>query len=87
MGKIRELLRYDTNDENFTDLQPRLFTLSLNLCRHAMHIGMCYGLISCHTSLWLKQSEKSVIMHQLGAKEVVKAWAVCQEDLGSGVMG
>ena len=39
---------------------------------------MCYGLISCHTSLWLKQSEKSVIMHQLGAKGVVKGWAVCQ---------
>lgn len=81
---MRELLRFDTNDQNLTDLQLRLFMLSLNICPHAMHIVMCYGLISCHTSLQLKQSEKSVIMRQLGAKEVVKGWAVCQEDLASG---
>jgi len=85
--KNRELFRYDTNDQNLTDLQPRLFMLSLNLCPRALRIVMCYGLISCHTSLWLKQSEKSVIMRQLGEKEVIKGWAVCQEDLRSGVMG
>lgn len=61
--------------------------LCLHLSPHASRVVMCYGLISCHTSLWLKQSEKSVLKRQLGAKEVVKGWAGCQEDLGLGVMG
>lgn len=46
--QIRELLKYDKNDQNLTDLQPRLFMLSLNLCLLVMHIVICYGLISRH---------------------------------------
>lgn len=83
--RISDLLMYDTNDRNLTDLQPRLFKLPVNLCPLAMPIVMCCGLISCHTSLLLKQSEVSCNTSSARSKGYCKGLS-CQEDFRSGVM-